>query len=53
MAQKTATDARDGAVPIAGRTPWQITKGRLLKDKVTMTALFAAAFFVLLAISAP
>lgn len=53
MARKTATEARDGAVPIAGRTPWQITKSRLLQDKVTMVALGASVFFIILAALAP
>ena len=53
MADSTAVEARDGAVPIAGRTPWQITRARLTRDKVTMVALGAAVFFILLALSAP
>ncbi len=48
-----AVDARDGAVLIAGRTPWQITRSRLVRDRVTMVALGAAIFFVLLALAAP
>lgn len=55
MADSTAVDveARDGAVPIAGRTPWQITRARLVRDKVTMVAFGAAVFFILLALTAP
>jgi peptide/nickel transport system permease protein len=47
------TAAIDGAVAIKGRTPWQIVWGRLRRDKVTMVALFASAFCVLLAIVSP
>lgn len=46
-------DARDGAVSIAGRTPWQIVRSRLARDRVTMVALGGAILFVLLAASAP
>lgn len=57
MADTIAVEPRDGAVdgavPINGRTPWQITRARIRRDKVTMVALFASAFFVLLAVSAP
>ncbi|MCE1174561.1 MAG: ABC transporter permease [Propionibacteriales bacterium] len=38
---------------IQGRTPWQITRARLTRDRVTMVAFGAAVFFVLLAVSAP
>ncbi|PKQ32385.1 MAG: peptide ABC transporter permease [Actinobacteria bacterium HGW-Actinobacteria-2] len=41
------------AVPIAGRTPWQITWSRLKRDRVTMVAFGASVFFVVLAVSAP
>jgi peptide/nickel transport system permease protein len=47
------TVATDGAVAIKGRSPWQIVRGRLKRDKVTMVALFASAFFLLLAIASP
>jgi len=47
------TTAVDGAVSITGRTPWQITRARLAKDRGTMVALGAAIFFVVLAIAAP
>jgi peptide/nickel transport system permease protein len=47
------TAAIDGAVAIKGRTPWQIVWGRLRRDKVTMVALFASGFCILLAIAAP
>jgi peptide/nickel transport system permease protein len=53
MADSIAVEARDGAVPIAGRTPWQITRARVRRDTGTMVALFAAIFFVLLALLAP
>jgi peptide/nickel transport system permease protein len=46
-------EARDGAVPIAGHTPWQITRARVRRDTGTMVALFAAIFFVVLALAAP
>ncbi len=53
MADTIAIEARDGAVPIAGRTPWQITKARIQRDKITMVALGAAIFFLILAALAP
>jgi len=53
MAETTLEEARDGAVAIKGRTPWQITRSRLTRDKVTMIALGAALFFVILAAAAP
>ena len=53
MAETTLEEARDGAVAIKGRTPWQITRSRLTRDKVTMVALGAAIFFVVLAALAP
>lgn len=53
MADTIAIEVRDVAVPIAGRTPWQITKGRVQRDKITMVALGAAIFFVVLAVLAP
>jgi peptide/nickel transport system permease protein len=53
MTDSVAVEARDGAVPIAGRTPWQITRARLTRDRVTMVAFGAAVFFVLLAVTAP
>lgn len=53
MAETTLEEARDGAVAIVGRTPWQITRSRLTRDKVTMVALGAAAFFIVLAAVAP
>lgn len=45
--------AVDGAVAIKGRTPWEIIRGRLKRDKVTMTALVASVFFVVLAALSP
>lgn len=53
MAETTTGAARDGAVAIKGRTPWQITKSRLTRDKITMVALGVAIFFVILAAIAP
>ncbi|HRA04422.1 MAG TPA: ABC transporter permease [Arachnia sp.] len=53
MAETTAVEARDGAVAITGRTPWQITRARLVRDKVTMAALCSTIFFILLAVTAP
>ena len=61
MSQASAVGGRDGAVDqvagavaeIAGRTPWQITRARLAKDKVTMVAMGAALFFIVLALLAP
>jgi peptide/nickel transport system permease protein len=53
MAEVTMEEARDGAVAIVGRTPWQITRSRLKRDKVTMVSLGVAIFFILLAAFAP
>jgi peptide/nickel transport system permease protein len=50
---REAVDARDGAVEIIGRTPWQITRSRLGRDKGTLVALGATIFFILLALLAP
>ena len=50
---REAVDARDGAVEIIGRTPWQITRSRLVRDKGTLIALCAAIFFIALALVAP
>jgi peptide/nickel transport system permease protein len=50
---REAVDARDGAVEIIGRTPWQITRSRLVRDKGTLIALGAAIFFIALALIAP
>ena len=52
-ASDPVADARDGAVAIAGRTPWQIVRTRLVRDKVTMVAFGVAVLFVLLALTAP
>ncbi len=53
MAETTLEEARDGAVAIVGRTPWQITRSRLLRDKVTLIAMGVAILFVILAAIAP
>lgn len=53
MSETTLEEARDGAVAIKGRTPWQITRSRLKRDTVTMVSLGAAIFFVVLAAVAP
>lgn len=43
----------DGAVAIEGRTPWQIVRSRLRRDKVTMAALVICIVFLVLAIISP
>ena len=53
MAETTLEEARDGAVAIVGRTPWQITRSRLLRDRGTLVAIGFAIFFVILAAIAP
>jgi peptide/nickel transport system permease protein len=53
MAETTLEEARDGAVAIVGRTPWQITRSRLIRDKVTLIAMGVAILFVVLAAIAP
>ncbi|MFZ1287490.1 MAG: ABC transporter permease, partial [Candidatus Phosphoribacter sp.] len=45
--------AVDGAVAIQGRSPWQIVRRRLRRDRVTMVALFTSIFFILLAATSP
>lgn len=49
---KVAKDTED-VKEIAGRSPWQITRSRLRRDKVSMVALVVVVFAVLLAIAAP
>lgn len=39
--------------PIAGRTPWELAKMRLKRDKVTIFFLFVVFFTLLLAVLAP
>jgi len=53
MAETTLEEARDGAVAIVGRTPWQITRSRLIRDRVTIVAIGFAILFVILAAMAP
>ncbi len=53
MSETTLEEARDGAVAIVGRTPWQITRSRLRRDRVTLIAVGFAVFFVILAAMAP
>ncbi len=45
--------ALDGAVAVEGRSPWQIVRRRLRRDKVTMVALAVSVLVVLLALVAP
>ena len=45
--------ALEGAGDIKGRSPWEIVWGRVKRDKVTVVALFASAFWILLGIAAP
>jgi len=47
------TSAADGAVAIKGRTPWQIVRSRIRRDKVTMVALGICIVFALLGILSP
>lgn len=57
MTDSVAVEGHNGvgllSADIQGRTPWQITRARLTRDRVTMVAFGAAVFFVLLAVSAP
>ena len=46
-----ADAALDGAVAIQGRTPWQIVRSRIRRDKVTMAALVLCTIFLLLGVS--
>lgn len=49
----SATAATDGAVAIKGRSPWEIVRARLMRDKITMTALVVSVLFLLTAILSP
>lgn len=53
MAEVDTVSAAERAVEIAGRTPWQITRARIARDKITIAAFFASVFFILLALAAP
>ncbi|MEO3938232.1 ABC transporter permease [Dermatophilaceae bacterium Soc4.6] len=43
----------DGAVAIKGRSPWEIVRARVRRDKVTMGALVVGVLFLLLAVLSP
>lgn len=43
----------DGAVAIKGRSPWEIVRRRVRRDKVTMTALVVAILFLVVAVLSP
>jgi peptide/nickel transport system permease protein len=45
--------AVDGAVAIQGRSPLEIVRGRIRRDKVTLVAFAASVIFVVLAASSP
>lgn len=45
--------AADGAVAIKGRSPWEIVRSRLRRDKVSMVALVVSILFILLGIASP
>ena len=47
------TAALDGAVAIKGRSPWEIVRNRLKRDKTTMASLVLSVLFVVLAILSP
>jgi peptide/nickel transport system permease protein len=47
------THAVDGAVAIKGRSPWEIVRARVRRDKVTMVALVISTLFLLAGIAAP
>jgi peptide/nickel transport system permease protein len=46
--QETAETAK-----IVGRSPWQIAKARLRRDKVSMASLIVVCLFLLMAVAAP
>ena len=48
-----SVEEQDGQVAIAGRTPWELSKVRLRRDRPTMVALVVASLVVLMAIFAP
>ncbi len=43
----------EGAVAIKGRSPWEIVRMRVRRDKVTMTALVVSTTFLILGIISP
>jgi peptide/nickel transport system permease protein len=43
----------DGTTAIAGRTPWQLSKARLRRDRPTLVALTIATLVVVMAVTAP
>ena len=47
------TSAVDGAVAIQGRSPWQIVRARLRRDKVTIGALVFSIIFLILGATSP
>lgn len=48
-----AVEVPSGTGDIKGRSPWQLVRGRILRDKVTLVALGASILFVVLAAVAP
>ena len=48
-----AVSATDGAVAIKGRTPWEIVRSRLARDKITMTAFVFSVLIVVVAATSP
>ena len=48
-----AVSATDGAVAIKGRTPWEIVRSRLMRDKITMTAFVFSVLIVVVAATSP
>ena len=50
---ETPTQGEPEDTAIAGRSPWQISRARLQRDKVSMTCLVILILLVLVAIAAP
>ncbi len=47
------TVGSDGAVAIKGRSPWEIVRARVRRDKVTMISLVVSILFLVAGIAAP
>lgn len=50
---ETPPESPGGAKKIVGRSPWQIARSRLRRDKVSMACLAIVIFYVVVALAAP
>ncbi len=49
----TSPESPGGPSKIVGRSPWQIARSRLRRDKVSMVCLVIVCFYVVIAVAAP